>query len=200
MALLGADYTWPDWFEILYRDPELSDANDFFWEPGTSVVHSRDAALFTTLYAWFADASRVYPGVQFVVPLGLGIHRDHRLVFQAALVLSKSIFPKYLEQRIAASEAYQWQIPTYFYMASSFRESIRAYPLKAGKQRHPIERYWRMSRSCHTHIWSRILRMPEICWLPSAPFLKGTILGSGGVRERKEQSDAQTYQSKSSAR
>ena len=98
MALLGADYTWPDWFEILYRDPELSDANDFFWEPGTSVVHSRDAALFTTLYAWFADASRVYPGVQFVVPLGLGIHRDHQLVFQAALVLSKSIFPSTLSK------------------------------------------------------------------------------------------------------
>ncbi len=36
MALLGADYAWLDWLEILYRDPELSDANDFFCEPGTS--------------------------------------------------------------------------------------------------------------------------------------------------------------------
>jgi LmbE family N-acetylglucosaminyl deacetylase len=180
MALLGADYAWLDWFEILYRDPELSDANDFFWEPGTSGIPPRDAALFTTLCAWFADASRVYPGVQFVVPLGLGMHRDHQFVFRAALhtldgdrVLFFEDFPyatyysideligyvkpynmglievdisEYLEQRIAASEAYQSQIPTFFYRASSFRELIRTYTLKVGKQQHPIERYWRMSR------------------------------------------------------
>ena len=51
-----------------------------------------------------------------------------------------------LEQRIAASEAYQSQIPTLFYMASSFRELIRAYTLEAGKQQRPIERYWRIPR------------------------------------------------------
>ena len=180
MALLGADYAWLDWFEILYRDPELSDANDFFWEPGTSVVPPRDAALFTTLRAWFTDASLQYPGVQFVVPLGLGMHRDHQFVFQGALntldcdrVLFFEDFPyatyyskdelieyvrpynvsfievdisECLEQRIAASEAYQSQIPTLFYMASSFRELIRAYTLEAGKQQSPIERYWRMPR------------------------------------------------------
>lgn len=179
MALLRVDYAWLDWFEILYRDPELSDANDFFWEPGTSIEHSRDAALFTTLCAWFADASQVYPGVQFVVPLGLGMHRDHQFVFRAALntldsdrvfffedfpyatYYSKDELIDYvkpynmgfievdisdcLEQRIAASEMYQSQIPTFFYMASSFRELIRAYTLKAGEQQHPIERYWRMS-------------------------------------------------------
>jgi LmbE family N-acetylglucosaminyl deacetylase len=177
MALLGADYAWLDWFEILYRDSELSDANEFFWEPGTSVVPSRDAALFTTLCAWFADALLLYPGVQFVVPLGLGMHRDHQFVFQAALntldrdrVLFFEDFPyatyyskdelieyvkpynmsfievdisEYFEQRIAASEAYQSQIPTLFYLASSFRELIRAYTLEAGKQQRPIERYWR---------------------------------------------------------
>ena len=180
MALLGADYAWLNWFEILYRDPELSDANDFFWEPGTSVVPSRDAALFTTLRAWLADASLAYPDVQFVVPLGLGMHRDHQFVFQAALntldcdrVLFFEDFPyatyyskdelidyvkpcnlgfvevdisECLEQRMAASEAYQSQIPTLFCTASSFRELIRAYTLEAGKQRRPIERYWRMPR------------------------------------------------------
>jgi LmbE family N-acetylglucosaminyl deacetylase len=84
MALLEVDYAWLDWFEILYRDPELSDASDFFWEPGTSIVASHDATLFTTLCAWFVDASLVYPDAQFVVPLGLGMHRDHQFVFQAA--------------------------------------------------------------------------------------------------------------------
>lgn len=85
MALLGANYAWLNWPEILYRDPELSDAGDFFWEPGTQVVSSRDAALFTTLCAWFADAVQVYPDSQFVVSLGLGMHRDHQFVFHAAL-------------------------------------------------------------------------------------------------------------------
>jgi LmbE family N-acetylglucosaminyl deacetylase len=177
MALLGTDYAWLDWLEILYRDPELASANDFFWEPGTPVVSARDAALFTTLCAWFADASLAYPGAQFVVPLGLGLHRDHQFVFRAAYetleherVLFFEDFPyatyyakdeliEYvapytmssievdisgcLEQRIAASEAYQSQIPTLFTMASSFRELIRIYTLEAGDQLHPAERYWR---------------------------------------------------------
>ena len=180
MALLGADYAWLDWLEILYRDPELSDANDFFWESGTPVVPLRDAALFTTLCAWLADASLAYPGVHFVVPLGLGMHRDHQFVFQAALntldrgrVLFFEDFPyatyyskdefieyvkpydmsfvevdisDYLDQRIAVSEAYQSQLPTLFYRASSFRELICSYTLEAGQRQRPIERYWRMSR------------------------------------------------------
>jgi LmbE family N-acetylglucosaminyl deacetylase len=180
MALLGTDYVWLDWLEILYRDPELADANDFFWEPGTSVVHARDAALFAALCAWVADASQVYPGAQVVAPLGLGMHRDHQFVFQAALttlagdrVLFFEDFPyatyysqdeligyvqsynmscievdisEYLEQRIAVSEVYQSQIPTFFYTASSFRELIRMYTLQTGKQQHPIERYWRRLR------------------------------------------------------
>ena len=176
MGLLRTDYTWLDWVEILYRDSELSDASDFFLEPGTPVVASRDAALFTTLCAWFDDASLVYPNSQFVVPLGLGMHRDHQFVFSAALktlarnrVLFFEDFPyatyyskdeideyvkpmsfievdisECLEQRIAASEAYQSQIPTLFFMASSFRELIRAYTLEAGKHQYPVERYWRM--------------------------------------------------------
>jgi LmbE family N-acetylglucosaminyl deacetylase len=178
MALLGADYTWLNWFEILYRDPELSDANDFFWESGTSVIPPRDAALFTTLCAWFDDASLVYPEAQFVVPLGLGMHYDHQLVFQAALntldrdrVVFFEDFPyatyyskdelidyvkpynmsfievdisEFIEQRVATSEVYQSQVPTLSYIASSFRELIRAYTLEAGKQQRPIERFWKI--------------------------------------------------------
>ena len=180
MELLGVDYAWLNWFEILYRDPELVDANDIFWEPDTAVVSSHDAALFTTLCNWFADAALTYPGAQFVVPLGLGMHRDHQFVFQAALktldknrVLFFEDFPyatyysqdeliEYvkpyamsyseidisacLERRIAASEAYQSQIPTLFFMASSFRALIHEYTLEAGQQRHPVERYWRLPR------------------------------------------------------
>lgn len=180
MALLGVDYAWLDWLEILHRDPELSGMQDFFWEPGTSIISSHDAALFTTLCAWFTDAALAYPGAQVVAPLGLGMHRDHLFVFQAALktlgsdrVLFFEDFPyatlyahdeliehikpydmscievdisEVLERRIAASEAYQSQIPTFFYQAPSFRELIRAYTLEAGKQQRPIERYWRMSR------------------------------------------------------
>jgi LmbE family N-acetylglucosaminyl deacetylase len=178
MALLGVDYAWLVWLEILHRDPELSDAQDFFWEPGTSIISSRDADLFTTLCAWFSDAALAYPGAQFVVPLGLGTHRDHLFVFQAAIktldsdrVLFFEDFPyatwyahddliehvkpyhmsfievdisEFLEQRIAASEAYQSQIPTFFSMTSNFRELIRAYTLEAGNQQRPIERYWRI--------------------------------------------------------
>lgn len=179
MALLEVDYAWLDWLEILYRDPALADANDLFCEPGTPVVPSADAALFTKLCAWLAAASHVYPGVQFVVPLGLGMHRDHQCAFRAALttldtdrVLFFEDFPyatyysqdelldylqpyhmsalevdisEYLEQRIAASLLYQSQIPTFFSLASSFPDLIRTYTLQAGKQQHPIERYWRIS-------------------------------------------------------
>jgi LmbE family N-acetylglucosaminyl deacetylase len=180
MALLGADYAWLDCLEILYRDPELADANDFFCEPDTSVIHHHDVALFTTLRAWLDDASLLYPEAQFVAPLGLGMHRDHQLVFQAALntlasarVLFFEDFPyvtyyskdelldyvkpysmsriemdisECLEQRIAASEAYQSQIPMLYYVASSFRELIRTFTLEAGTQQRPIERYWRILR------------------------------------------------------
>jgi LmbE family N-acetylglucosaminyl deacetylase len=178
MELLEVDYAWLDWLEILHRDPALSDAQDFFWEPGTSIISSRDADLFTTLRAWFTDAAPAYPGAQFVAPLGLGMHRDHLFVFQAAIktlaadrVLFFEDFPyatwyahdeliehikpyhmsfievdisEFLEQRIAATEAYQSQIPTFFSTAPSIQALIRDYTLEAGKQEHPIERYWRI--------------------------------------------------------
>jgi LmbE family N-acetylglucosaminyl deacetylase len=179
MALLSVDYVWLGWPEILYRDPEISEVHDFFLEPETPAVSSRDTELFTTLCHWFADTSRVYSGAQFVAPLGLGMHRDHQLVFQAVLksldrnrLLFFEDFPyatyysqeeliEYvkpfnmskvevdisacLEQRIAVSETYQSQIPTFFFMTPTFRELIRSYTLEAGNQQHPIERYWKLA-------------------------------------------------------
>ncbi len=178
MAMLGVDYLWLGWFEILYRDPELSEVSDLFCEPGTLAVHPADASLFATLCSWLNDVSRTYSPVQMVVPLGLGWHRDHSLVFQAALqVLDRNHllffedFPyatyysgdelmeyvkpynmipvevdisECLEQRIAVSEAYQSQIPTFYYAAPGFREAIREYTLVAGEQKRFVERYWKI--------------------------------------------------------
>jgi LmbE family N-acetylglucosaminyl deacetylase len=178
MAMLGVDYLWLDWFEILYRDPELSEASDLFCEPGTLAVHPGDASLYATLCSWLAGVSQTYSRAQMVVPLGLGWHRDHNLVFQAALkVLDRNHllffedFPyatyyssdelmeyvkpynmipvevdisECLEQRIAVSEAYQSQIPTFYYAAPSFQAAIREYTLAAGEQQRFVERYWKI--------------------------------------------------------
>ena len=85
MAVLAVDYLWLDWLEILYRDPELSDLSEFFCEPGDRTIHPHDAPLFATLCNWLADLRLTYPRAQMVVPLSLGGHRDHRLIFQASL-------------------------------------------------------------------------------------------------------------------
>ena len=181
MAMLGVDYLWLDWLEILYRDPELSDISDLFCEPGVSAVHVHDASIFATLCFWLTDLSLAYSRAQIVVPLGLGWHRDHRLVFQAALdrldrnhLLFFEDFPyatyysgdelmeyvrpynmipievdisKCLELRIAASEAYQSQIPTLYYAAPSFQDLIREYTLAVGEQWGFAERYWKITHS-----------------------------------------------------
>ena len=177
MALLGVDYLWLDWLEILYRDPELSEASDLFSDPDASTVHPGDALHYATLCSWLTDVSQTYPHVQLVVPLGLGWHRDHRLVFQAALkeldrrhVLFYEDFPyatyysgdelkeyvkpysmipievdisECLEQRIAVSETYQSQIPTFYSTAPSFRDVIREYTLAVGEHQRFVERYWK---------------------------------------------------------
>jgi hypothetical protein len=49
--MLGVDYLWLNWLEILYRDSELIEVSDLFCEPGAFAVHPRDASLFTTLCA-----------------------------------------------------------------------------------------------------------------------------------------------------
>ena len=51
---------------------------------------------------------------------------------------------KCLELRIAASEAYQSQIPTFYYAAPSFRDVIREYTLAVGEQSGFAERYWKI--------------------------------------------------------
>jgi LmbE family N-acetylglucosaminyl deacetylase len=85
MAILAVDFAWFDWLEILYRDPELADVIELFGEPGDRTIHSQDAALFVILCNWLTDLRLTYPRAQIVVPLSLGSHRDHRLVFQASL-------------------------------------------------------------------------------------------------------------------
>lgn len=178
MTMLGVDYLWLDWLEILYRDPELSDISDLFCEPDATAVHAHDASIFATLCFWLTDLSLAYSHAQIVVPLGLGWHRDHSLAFQAALdrldhnhLLFFEDFPyatyysgeelkeyvrpynmipievdisKCLELRIAASEAYQSQIPTFYYAAPSFRDLIREYTLAVGEQCCFAERFWKI--------------------------------------------------------
>lgn len=85
MAVLNVDYVWFDWLEILHRDPELSDLIELFCEPDNLAIHSQDTPIFATLCNWLADLHLTYPHAQMVMPLSLGGHRDHRLIFQASL-------------------------------------------------------------------------------------------------------------------
>lgn len=85
MAVLGVNYAWFDWLEILYRDQELSDGSEIFCEPGDPAVHPQDAPLYATLCQWLTDLCQAYPRAQIVAPLSLGGHRDHRLPFRASL-------------------------------------------------------------------------------------------------------------------
>ena len=85
MGILAVDFAWFDWQEVLYRDTELADVIGLFGEPGDRMVHLQDAALFVILCNWLADLRMTYPRAQIVMPLSLGSHRDHRLLFQASL-------------------------------------------------------------------------------------------------------------------
>ncbi len=85
MTTLGVDYAWFDWLEILYREQELVDGSEMFCEPGDWAIHPHDALLFETFRSWLADLHQAYPHAQIVTPLSLGGHRDHRLLFCAAL-------------------------------------------------------------------------------------------------------------------
>ena len=80
MTLLGTDYAWLGWLEILYRQPQLSRA-ETICDPTVHVEHER---LFSVLCQWFADLVSAFPTAQFVVPLAIGTHRDHVLTRQAA--------------------------------------------------------------------------------------------------------------------
>jgi LmbE family N-acetylglucosaminyl deacetylase len=81
MAALGVDYLWLDWLEVIYRDPTLSDFNDIN-DYTADVQHD---PIFPILCEWLADVHATYPNAQIVVPSGIGGHRDHRIVFSAAI-------------------------------------------------------------------------------------------------------------------
>jgi len=81
MRALGVDYVWLDWLDVIYRDSTLSqfsDLNDY------ETLFSHDPA-FPLLQEWLIDLHATYPDATIVAPLGIGGHRDHCIVFQAAL-------------------------------------------------------------------------------------------------------------------
>jgi LmbE family N-acetylglucosaminyl deacetylase len=80
MAALGVDYVWLNWLDVIYRAPELSD----FSEINDSTAAVQHDPLFPTLCQWLIDLQTTYPNATILVPLGIGEHRDHRMVFQAA--------------------------------------------------------------------------------------------------------------------
>ena len=81
MAALGVDYLWLNWLEVIYRDPDLSELSDI----NSYDVDFHREPLFPTLCRWLADLHAAYPGAKVVAPLGVGGHRDHCMIFQAAL-------------------------------------------------------------------------------------------------------------------
>ena len=85
MAVLGVNYIWFDWLEILYRDLTLADGSEIFCEPGNPAIHPLDAPVYATLCQWLTDLRQSYPHAQIVAPLSLGGHRDHRLLFRTSL-------------------------------------------------------------------------------------------------------------------
>jgi LmbE family N-acetylglucosaminyl deacetylase len=81
MSALGVDYLWLDWPEVIYRIPNLSDLSEINDEH----ADPQHDPHFPTLCQWLVDLHATYPGATIVVPLGVGAHRDHRIIFQAAL-------------------------------------------------------------------------------------------------------------------
>lgn len=81
MEALGVDYVWLNWPELIYRDPDLSDFRDI---SGYN-ADLRSDSIFPKLRQWFVDLCAMYTGATIVVPLSVGGHRDHRLIFQVTL-------------------------------------------------------------------------------------------------------------------
>ncbi|HZR40727.1 MAG TPA: PIG-L family deacetylase [Ktedonobacteraceae bacterium] len=87
MSELGVDYVWLDWREAIYRLPDLSDLSEI----NDDRADLRHDPIFPTLSQWLVDLHASYPSTTIVVPLGVGRHRDHRIICQAALnVLDRS--------------------------------------------------------------------------------------------------------------
>lgn len=171
MRVLGVDYVWLNWLDVIYRDPDLAQLSDL----NNYETHFLDDPAFPLLQRWLVDLYTTYPDAIIVVPLGIGGHRDHCLVFQAALralehapLLFFEDFPYAayapektteltqlynlspievdishgLEQRMHITSFYQSQHATLFFPASSFRETIKEYTQKEGPH-HFVERYWK---------------------------------------------------------
>jgi LmbE family N-acetylglucosaminyl deacetylase len=81
MSVLGVDYAWLNWLEAIYRLPDLSDLSEI--NDQHADVHLDP--IFSTLNQWLIDLHATYPNAIIVVPLGVGGHRDHRILCQTAL-------------------------------------------------------------------------------------------------------------------
>lgn len=80
MLALKVDFLWLNWLDAIYRIPDLS---DFSQINSYESNFSQDPA-YPVLQQWLIDLQAVYPGATIVVPLGIGGHRDHRLLFHVA--------------------------------------------------------------------------------------------------------------------
>lgn len=174
MAVLGVDYVWLNWLDIIYRDPDLSQLSNL----NNYETHFFDDPTFPLLQQWLIDLHATYPTATIVAPLGVGGHRDHCIIFQAALhILDHTPFlffedfpyavyfsekitelaqqhnlsscevdiSRWLEQRMHITSLYQSQLATLFYPPSSFQDIIKEYTQKKEQQQF-IERYWKPSR------------------------------------------------------
>jgi LmbE family N-acetylglucosaminyl deacetylase len=81
MSALGVEYVWLNWLEAIYRVPDLSDLSEIN-DHRANVHHD---PIFPILSQWLVDLHAAYPNATIVVPLGVGGHRDHRIILQAAL-------------------------------------------------------------------------------------------------------------------
>lgn len=80
MLALDVDFLWLNWLDAIYR---ISDLSDFSQINSYESNFSQDPAC-PVLQQWLIDLQAVYPEATIVVPLGIGGHRDHRLLFQIA--------------------------------------------------------------------------------------------------------------------
>lgn len=81
MSALGVDYLWLNWPEVIYRVPDLSDFSDIN-DDHADLQHD---PIFPVLCQWLVDLHVTYPAATIVVPLGVGGHRDHRIICYVAL-------------------------------------------------------------------------------------------------------------------
>ncbi|MBA2678462.1 MAG: PIG-L family deacetylase [Ktedonobacteraceae bacterium] len=167
MILLGIDYAWLGWMEILYRTPSLRRKEDIC-DPTTRPEHD---PLFPTVCYWFGDLTCAFPSAHLVLPLGIGSHRDHTLTRQAAYSRPDSHdfiffedFPyvafqpqeatllaetqhaapchidisSFLDQRLQATMQYQSQLEMLCHPPKHIEDSIRTYTQQQNTQGGPL--------------------------------------------------------------